>query len=61
MPTPEPPTTITLRMAQAVEQKIPRSEIGSMNTSRLSLMPQELEKAMSKQELADLIAFLRAE
>ena len=57
----ETPTTITLRMAQAVEQKISRSDIASMTTSRLSLMPQELEKAMTKQEMADLLAFLKAE
>jgi putative membrane-bound dehydrogenase-like protein len=57
----ETPTAITLRMAQAVEQKIPRSDIASMTTSRLSLMPQELEKSMTKQELADLLAFLKAQ
>src|SRR6185295_1596046 len=44
----ETPSAITLRMAQAVEQQIPRSNIASMTTSRLSLMPQELEKAMSR-------------
>jgi hypothetical protein len=32
-----------------------------MLTSRLSLMPQELEKAMTKQEMADLLAFLKGE
>jgi len=32
-----------------------------MGISRLSLMPQELEKAMSKQDLADLIAFLKGD
>src|SRR5207245_10824 len=57
----ETPASITLRMAQGIEEKIPRSEIASMTTSRLSLMPQELEKAMSKQDLADLIAFLKGE
>jgi putative heme-binding domain-containing protein len=57
----ETPTAITLRMAQAIEQKIPRDQITSMVTSRLSLMPQELEKAMSKQDLADLIGFLKGE
>lgn len=50
---------ITLRQAQGIEQVIPRSNIASMTTSRLSLMPQELEKTMSKQDLADLIAFLK--
>src|SRR2546421_448015 len=57
----ETPAAIILRMAQGLEQKISRSAIASMTTSRLSLMPQELEKAMSKQDLADLLAFLKAE
>jgi putative heme-binding domain-containing protein len=57
----ETPSAITLRMAQSLEQKIQRAEIASMATSRLSLMPQELEKTMTKQELADLLAFLKGE
>ena len=57
----ETPASITLRMSQGTEQQIPRSNIASMLTSRLSLMPQELEKAMSKQEMADLLAFLKGE
>jgi putative membrane-bound dehydrogenase-like protein len=57
----ESPSSITLRMAQGLEQQIPRANIGSMLTSRLSLMPQELEKTMTKQELADLLAFLKGE
>jgi putative heme-binding domain-containing protein len=57
----ETPAAITLRMAQGVEQQIPRSDISSMTTSRLSLMPQELEKTMTRQELADLLAFLKGQ
>ncbi len=57
----ETPSAITLRMAQGLEQQIPRANITSMLTSRLSLMPQELEKTMTKQELADLLAFLKGE
>jgi putative membrane-bound dehydrogenase-like protein len=57
----ETPTTITLRMAQGIEQKIPRADIATMTTSRLSLMPQELEKTMTKQELADLLEFLKGQ
>jgi putative membrane-bound dehydrogenase-like protein len=52
---------ITVRQAQGIEQVIPRANIASMTTSRLSLMPQELEKTMSKQDLADLIGFLKGE
>jgi len=57
----ETPSAISLRMSQGVEQQISRSNIASMLTSRLSLMPQELEKAMTKQEMADLLAFLKGE
>jgi len=57
----ETPTGITLRMAQGIEQQIPRADIATMTTSRFSLMPQELEKTMTKQELADLLAFLKGE
>lgn len=57
----ETPEAITLRLAQGIDQRIPRSEIASMQTSRLSLMPQELEKTMSRQDLADLISFLKGE
>lgn len=57
----ETPGNITLRMAQGIEQKIPRADISRMTTSRLSLMPQELEKGMTKQELADLLAFLKGQ
>ena len=52
---------ITLRMAQGLEQAIPRADIATMTTSRLSLMPQELEKTMTKQELADLLVFLKGQ
>jgi putative membrane-bound dehydrogenase-like protein len=57
----ETPTAITVRMAQGLEQQIPRADIATMTTSRLSLMPDELEKAMSRQDMADLIAFLKGE
>lgn len=57
----ETPASITLRMAQGLEQSISRVDIASMTTSQLSLMPQELEKAMSQQELADLLAFLKGQ
>lgn len=54
-------TSITLRQAGGIEEQVPRAKIASMSSSRLSLMPQELEKTMSKQDLADLIGFLKGE
>jgi putative heme-binding domain-containing protein len=54
-------STITVRGTMAAEKTIPRSEIVSMTTANLSLMPDELEKSMSAQELRDLLAFLKHE
>ena len=52
---------ITLRMAQGVEEIVSRAQISKLTASRLSLMPQELEKAITPQELADLLAYLKGE
>lgn len=52
---------ITLRMAQGVEEVISRAQIARLVASRLSLMPQEFEKVVTPQELADLLAYLRGE
>lgn len=51
--------SITLRMPQGVEEQIPRGQIASLTTAATSLMPAELEKTMTRQELADLIEWLR--
>ncbi len=59
--TSETASSITLKQALGIEQKIERSNIASMASSSLSLMPQELEQTMTRQELADLIAFLKGE
>jgi putative membrane-bound dehydrogenase-like protein len=55
----ETPSAITLRQALGHEENIQRANIASMSASRLSLMPDELEKTMSKQDLADLLDFLK--
>ncbi|MBI3192656.1 MAG: c-type cytochrome, partial [Pedosphaera parvula] len=57
----ETPTSVTLRAAQGVQETILRSNIASLSSTSLSLMPQELEKTMSKQDLADLIGFLKSQ
>lgn len=57
----ETPTSITLRAAQGVEETILRANLASFSASNLSLMPQDLERTMTKQELADLLAFLKGE
>lgn len=55
------PTSVTLRQAQGLEETVPRASLTRLEASALSLMPQELEKTMSSQELADLLAFLKGE
>jgi putative membrane-bound dehydrogenase-like protein len=55
----ETPSNITLRQALAHEEIIPRANIATMTSSSLSLMPDELEKTMTKQDMADLISFLK--
>jgi putative membrane-bound dehydrogenase-like protein len=57
----ESASSITLRMAQGVEETVLRKDIERLAASRLSMMPQELEKQMTWQELADLLAYLRGE
>jgi putative membrane-bound dehydrogenase-like protein len=53
--------SITLRRALGEEEIISRNNLESISASALSLMPQELEKNMSRQDLADLLAYLKGE
>lgn len=55
----ETETSVTLRTAFATEETVLRSSIGALTASGLSLMPDGLEQAMSKEELGALIAFLK--
>lgn len=52
---------VTLRMAQGLEEVLPRSRVARLTASRLSLMPQELEKGMTPQEMADPLAYPKGE
>ncbi len=56
----ETANSVTLRMANGVEEVIPRDRIRELRASSLSLMPDGVEKAMKPQDLADLIAFLQS-
>jgi len=51
--------SVTLRMANGVEEVIPRDRIRELRASTLSLMPEGLEKALTPQDIADLLAFIR--
>jgi putative heme-binding domain-containing protein len=55
------PDSITLRQPLAVEETIPRANIVSLTASDHSLMPPGFEAAMSRQDMADLLAFLKGE
>jgi putative heme-binding domain-containing protein len=57
----ETPETITLRGALNQEQIVWRTNISTITSSGLSLMPQEMEKNMSRQEMADLLGYLKGE
>jgi putative membrane-bound dehydrogenase-like protein len=56
----ETPAVITLRGGSAEgDEVILRSNIQEIRASAISLMPEELEKSLNKQGLADVIAYLR--
>jgi putative heme-binding domain-containing protein len=57
----ESATSITLKRSMGVMDSILRDNIASISSTGLSLMPDELEKTMTRQELADLIAFLKGQ
>jgi putative membrane-bound dehydrogenase-like protein len=57
----EAPNSLTLRDGASQQHVILRSDVVSVSASTRSLMPPELERAMSEQEMADLIAWLKAD
>jgi putative heme-binding domain-containing protein len=57
----EAPNSVTLRDGASQPHVILRSDVASMSASARSLMPSELERAMSEQDLADLIGYLKAD
>ena len=50
--------SVTLRTAEAVDKEIPASEIDELQKSAVSLMPADLQKAMSAQDLVDVVEFM---
>jgi putative membrane-bound dehydrogenase-like protein len=57
----ESATSITLRAQEGKEQVLLRSELDEFQSTGKSLMPEGLEKELSKQDVADLIAYLTAQ
>jgi putative heme-binding domain-containing protein len=59
--TADTPASVTLRQALGMEETVPREKISRLTASAFSLMPTGLEQAMTRHELADLLAYLRGE
>jgi putative heme-binding domain-containing protein len=49
---------VVLKMQGGKLETVPRSEIEVLQVSKLSMMPEDLEKQLTRQEMADLFAFL---
>ena len=56
----ETASSITLRRAEKAEDTILRSQIETIQATAKSVMPEGLEMQLSKQDLADVIAYLQA-
>jgi putative heme-binding domain-containing protein len=54
----ETPTSLTLRRGEKAEDTILRSQIEEIRATSKSLMPEELEKLISRAQTADLIEYL---
>jgi putative membrane-bound dehydrogenase-like protein len=57
----ETPTSVTVRMPLGQEEVILRRDVSKIEAMPNSLMPAGLDAAMSSQDLADLLAYLRGE
>ena len=55
----ETPGALTLRNTGAIDKTINRSDIKSLKALNMSIMPTGLEKQISQQQMADLLAFLK--
>ncbi len=55
----DPPDELVLIASATETIHVPRDEIEEMRPSRVSIMPAGLDKQLTPQELADLVAFLR--
>lgn len=55
----ETPEAIYIRTPQKEEIRVPRGDVESISPSKLSIMPQGMDKIMTPEELRDLIAYLQ--
>jgi len=54
----ESPQRVVLKVQGGKQEIIPREEIDEIKVSEISLMPEQLEKQLSQQEIIDLFAFI---
>ena len=57
---PQSPTTITLRHEEGKEDVIRRDDIVKMYVTNLSAMPEDLDKQVSVEEMADLLKYIKS-
>ncbi|MFN9827434.1 MAG: c-type cytochrome, partial [Planctomyces sp.] len=55
----ETPATLTLKQPEGRQVAVDRSEIEELRSSNRSLMPEGIEKDVTVQQMADVLAFLR--
>jgi putative heme-binding domain-containing protein len=55
----ETPTSVTLRRADGAEDTVLRANLEGLRSTRMSLMPEGLERSLTRQDVADLFAYLR--
>ena len=56
----ETASSITLRRAERAEDTLLRTDVDTVQATAKSLMPEGLETQLSKQNVADLIAYLQS-
>ncbi len=56
----ETANSVTMKLADASQKTVLREQIAALQSQNLSLMPEGLEAAITKDDMADLIAFLRS-
>jgi putative heme-binding domain-containing protein len=54
------PDQLILTVSATEEVRIPRADVDVVKPGKVSIMPAGLEKVLSPQEMADLVAFLKA-
>jgi putative heme-binding domain-containing protein len=52
------PTRVVMKVQGGKQEIIPRSEVEEQSLSKMSLMPEDVEKQLKAQEIADLFSFL---